>query len=210
VTAPFGGLVRSEDAALGSLVQPGQALGSIVSNSSYEVRVSLTADEAALIPGLLEGASARIPANVTYEYGGKLYVWDGFVDRANAILDAATRNVEVFVRVPAPLSGGRAVDENISGRAPPLLLGAFVNVEITGASLDSYAAVPAIAVRPGNEIWVVRDGKLRVLPVRVIQRTDDLAYIATPSLGEGGRLIVGSVRAPIDGMAVRVAGSAQE
>ncbi len=210
VTAPFGGLVRSEDAALGSLVQPGQALGSIVSTASYEVRLSFTADEAALIPGLLEGARSRIPASVTYEYGGKLYRWDGYVDRANAILDAATRNVEVFVRVPAPISGGRAVDEGDTGNAPPLLLGAFVNAEITGASLDSYAAVPAIAVRPGNEIWVVRDGKLNVLPVRVIQRTDELAYISTPSLAEGGQLIVSALRAPINRMAVRVGAADSE
>ncbi len=210
VTAPFGGLVRSEDAALGSLVQPGQALGSIVSTASYEVRLSFTADEAALIPGLLEGARARIPASVTYEYGGKLYRWDGYVDRASAILDAATRNVEVFVRVPAPISGGRAVDEGDTGNAPPLLLGAFVNAQITGASLDSYAEVPAIAVRPGNEIWVVRDGKLNVLPVRVIQRTDELAYISTPSLAEGGQLIVSALRAPINGMALRVGAADSE
>lgn len=210
VTAPFGGLVRSEDAAVGALVQPGQALGSIVSTSAYEVRVSLTADEAALIPGLLDGSRSRIPASVTYEYGGQLYRWNAFVDRANAILDSATRNVEVFLRVPSPLSGGRPVDEENSGQSPPLLLGAFVNAEITGASRASYAAVPANAVRPGNEIWVVREGKLAVLPVRIIQRSDDVAYIATPTLEEGGQLIVSALTAPIEGMAVRVAGASDE
>lgn len=211
VRAPFRGLVRSEDAAIGSLVQPGQALGSIVSTAAYEVRISLTPDEAALIPGLLDGARGRIPARVFYQYGGKTYRWDAFADRANAILDEATRNIEVFLRVPAPLSAGRLVsDEETAQPAPPLLLGAFVSAEITGASLDSYAAVPALAVRPGNEIWVVRDGKLRILPVRVIQRTDEIAYITTPSLSAGGQLIVSNVRSPIDGMPVRVAGRSSE
>ncbi len=210
VTAPFGGLVRSEDAAVGALVQPGQALGSIVSTSSYEVRISLTADEAALVPGLLDSSRSRIPAIVTYEYGGQRYEWDAFVDRANAILDAATRNIEVFLRVPNPLSGGAPLDEVDRGQAPPLLLGAFVDAQITGASRVSYAAIPADAVRPGNEIWVVRDGKLAVLPVRVIQRSDDVAYIATPSLEEGGQLITSALTAPIEGMAVRVAGLARK
>ncbi len=211
VTAPFRGLVRQEDAAVGSLVQPGQALGSIVATSAYEVRVSLTPDEAALIPGLLNPSNARVPASVLYEYGGLQYRWPAFVDRANAILDSATRNVEVFIRVPSPLTAGKLVGQGEAGnRAPPLLLGAFVNVEITGASLASYAAVPALAVRPGNEIWVVRDGKLRILPVRVIQRSDELAYIATETLDQGGQIITSSLTAPIDGMALRVAGAAAE
>ena len=54
---------------------------------------------------------------------------------------------------------------------------------------------------------IIGNVKLAVLPVRVIQRTDDVAYIATPSLAEGGQVIVSSLTAPIDGMAVRVAGN---
>jgi len=206
VTAPFRGLVRSEDAAIGSLVQPGQALGSIVSTAAYEVRISLTPEEAALIPGLLESNRARIPASVTSQYGGRNYRWPAFVDRASAILDPSTRNIEVFLQVPSPLTSGELVgDSEAEGLAPPLLLGAFVEAQITGASLESYAAIPALAVRPGNEIWVVREGKLHVLPVRVIQRTDDTAYISTGSLSLGGQVIVSSLNAPIDGMPVRMA-----
>ncbi len=112
------------------------------------------------------------------------------------------------MRVPSPLSAGRLVSESEGAtRAPPLLLGAFVNVEITGASLDSYATVPADAVRPGNEIWVVREGKLAILKVRVIQRSDEIAYIATPTLSQGGQLVTSNLNAPIDGMRVRVAGA---
>lgn len=211
VTAPFSGFVRSEDAAVGALVQVGQSLGSLVATDAYEVRIALTAEEAALIPGLLEPSRGRIPARVTYRFGGKLYEWDAYVDRANAILDSATRNIDVFLRVPAPLTGGRLVGEReqseARGSAPPLLLGAFVEAEITGASLDSYAAIPAIAVRPGNEIWVVREGRLAILPVRIIQRTDKTAYIATPSLGDGGGLVVSNLTAPIAGMKVRRAGA---
>jgi len=206
VRAPFASLVRSETAAVGQLIQPGETLGALVATGAYEVRVSLTADEAALIPGLLTPSSGRTAASVTATYGGKTYRWPAFVDRANAILDSATRNIEVYVRVPSPLRGGRPVDEADNSRAPPLLLGAFVNVEMTGASLGSYAVVPSQAVRPGNEIWVVRDGKLTILKVRVIQRSDEVAYIIEPSLGEGGALVTSSLTAPIEGMPVRTSG----
>ncbi|WP_379545629.1 efflux RND transporter periplasmic adaptor subunit [Qipengyuania sp. DSG2-2] len=205
VTAPFTGIVRSETAAVGTLVQPGQVLGTIVSTASYEVRISLTEAEAALIPGVLKPNNARIPARVFSDFGGLRYGWDAYVDRANNILDPQTRTIDVFLRVPNPLRGGRLVDgEEPSGAAPPLLLGSFVSAEITGASLASYAAIPAEHLRTGNRIWVVRGGKLRILPVRVIQRTDDLAYITTPTLAEGGRLVTSSLRAAVDGMDVRV------
>ncbi len=210
VRAPFDGLVRAGDLAAGQVVQPGETLGSLVSTRAYEVRVSLTADEAALIPGLLNPSSGRVAAEVTYTYGGKTYRWPAFVARASAILDQATRNIEVYVRVPSPLGGGRLVEEDGAGDprgpAPPLLLGAFVDVAITGASLDSYAEVPADAVRPGNQIWVVRDGKLAILDVRVIQRSDEIAYIISPDLAEGGGLITSSLTAPIEGLALRIAG----
>ena len=211
VTAPFAGLVRSAEATVGTLVQPGQVLGSIVSNAAYEVRVTLSPEEAALIPGLFDGAAGRIPATVFSDFGGQTYRWPAYVARASALVDANTRNIEVFLRVPSPLTSGRLAGDDEAGQtskqAPPLLVGAFVRAEITGSSLESYAAVPANAVRPGNEIWVVRDGKLAVLKVRVIQRRDDIAYVTTPELGDGGRLIVSNLRTPVEGMALRVRGA---
>ena len=213
VSAPFSGLVREESVSVGTLVQPGQALGSIVSTSAFEVRLSLTPDEAALVPGLLAPGGSGIPASVFYDFGGLTYRWDAVVDRADSSLDEQTRNVEVFLRVPSPLSGGQLVaedDEGSASPAPPLLLGAFVRAEITGASIDNYAAIPAQALRPGNEIWVVRDGKLAILPVRVIQRVDEVAYVTTPSLSQGGYLVTSSLGTPVDGMDVRLArGSAE-
>ncbi|MGB7372533.1 efflux RND transporter periplasmic adaptor subunit [Pontixanthobacter sp.] len=205
VTAPFTGIVRSETAATGTLVQPGQVLGSIVATSSYEVRISLSEAEAALIPGVLEDSSARIPASVYSDFGGLTYRWDAYIDRASNILDPETRTIDVFLRVPNPLRGGAPVDGDITtGRAPPLLLGSFVRADITGASIASYAAIPSEYLKTGNQIWVVRDGKLRILPVRVIQRGDDTAYITTPTLAQGGRLVTSNLRAPVDGMEVRV------
>ena len=213
VTSPFRGLVQDESVSVGTLVQPGQALGTIVATGAFEVRLSLTADEAALVPGLVGGSGSGTAASVYYDYGGLTWRWDAVVDRADASLDAETRNVEVFLRVPNPLSGGQLVsDDGQGGEAspPPLLLGAFVRGEIQGAVLESYAAIPANALRPGNEIWVVRDGRLAIVPVRVIQRRDETAYVSTPELARGGQVVTSSLGTPVDGMQVRVAGRGGE
>ena len=68
-----------------------------------------------------------------------------------------------------------------------------------------FAQIPIEALRPGNLVWVVRDGRLRILPVRVIQRTDEIAYVTTPSLAAGGAIVTSNVRTPTDGMRVRTA-----
>ena len=211
-TAPFRGLVRQENASIGTVVQAGQSLGSIVSTAAFDVRLSLAQDEMALLPALIQSRGANVPASVFYEFGGVTYRWNAVVDRVDAILDPSTRNVEVFLRVAAPLSGGMRADEEDqeqgqdTGPAPPLLLGAFVTAEIGGMSLASYAIVPSAALRPGNEIWIVRDGKLKIVPVRVIQRTDENAYVVTPEIAEGGQLVVSNLTTPVDGLSVRTAG----
>ena len=206
ISAPFGSLVQEESAAVGTLVQPGQVLGTLVATDAFEVRVALTEDEAALIPGLLRSGSGRTPASVTFDFGGITYRWDAFVDRADPILDPQTRTIDVFLQVPSPLQAGRPVSgEGDAPAGPPLLLGSFVEARITGDTSVPFAQIPIEALRPGNLVWVVRDGRLRILPVRVIQRTDEIAYVTTPSLAAGGAIVTSNVRTPTDGMRVRTA-----
>ncbi|MBV1916765.1 MAG: HlyD family efflux transporter periplasmic adaptor subunit [Sphingomonadaceae bacterium] len=204
VRAPFTGLVRSESVAVGKLVQPGQELGSIVSAATYEVRVAFSEREAALIPGLLGARTSRIPASVYLDYGGQTWRWSAHVDRADSILDPRTRTIDVFLRVPNPLRSGVKSAGSGTGAAPPLLLGSFVRAEIRGGSNEPFMQIPVEALRPGNKIWAVRDGRLRILPVRVLQRTDRVANITTATLSKGGHVIVNSLRAPVDGMRVRI------
>ncbi|HSG33597.1 MAG TPA: HlyD family efflux transporter periplasmic adaptor subunit [Sphingomonadaceae bacterium] len=206
VRAPFDGIVRSETTAIGALVQPGQTLGSIVATDAYEVRVSLTEDEAALIPGLFAGSGARIPAAVYTEQSGRRYRWAAYVDRADAILDAETRTIDVFLRVQNPLRSGTPVDTgNGLAQGPvPLLLGSFVQATITGSSSESFARIPINALKTDNQVWVVRDGKLTIVPVEIIRRGDTDAYVRASGLGPSGRVVTSNLRTPVNGMQVRM------
>ena len=185
--------------------------GTLVATDAFEVRVALTEDEAALIPSLLRADAGRIPASVTFVYGGVTYRWDAFVDRADPILDPQTRTIDAFLKVPSPLRSGQPVDGGEDAPpGPPLLLGSFVEARIVGEVPVPFARIPIAALRPGNEIWVVREGRLRILPVRVIQRSDEIAYVTTQSLAAGGRIVTSTLRAPTDGMRVRVAGTEKQ
>ncbi|WP_338243591.1 efflux RND transporter periplasmic adaptor subunit [Aurantiacibacter hainanensis] len=215
VRAPFAGVVRSEDAAVGTLVQPGQSLGSIVASGAYEVRISLTEAEAALVPSLFAAGGTRVPARVMLDYGDTTWAWNAYVDRIDPILDPETRTIDVFLRVPDPMRGGVPVTDGEEGEqadigaSPPLLLGSFVNAAITGGSQQAFARIPLSALRPDDEVWLLRDGKLAIVPVEVLQRTDQYAYVAGEGLGDAGRVVTSPLRTPVNGMPLRMESAGQ-
>jgi RND family efflux transporter MFP subunit len=203
VRSPFNGLVRSESLSVGTLVQPGQSLGSIVASNAFEVRVSLTEDEAGLVPTLFAAGGAATPASVEMEFTGARWRWDSVVDRADAILDPETRTIDVFLRVANPMQSGVMVGDGEGRQVPPLLLGSFVNATITGVAGEPFAAVPLDALREGDTVWLLAQGKLRIVPVHVIQRTDRMAYVSGEGLGQGGHVITSGLRTPVEGMELR-------
>ena len=204
VTAPFDGVVHDESVDVGQLVTPGQSVGRLFSSDAVEVVVSLSDADAALIPRLWQpqGEEPRV-AVVFAEYGEVVHAWRGYVDRADASLDADTRTIDVIVHVPDPFEPGTAEASAASPDAPPLLVGKFVEVAIEGVVPAGYFKVRRAALQPGNEIWTVReDGTVRVVGVRVLQRIDDDVYV-TGELEDGQPAITGGIRFATDGMAVR-------
>lgn len=192
VRAPFDGYVRDESVDLGQVVTAGQAVGRIFSADAVEVVVPLSDLYAALIPGLWELRAGddeqRVRARVVARYGDGNYVWEGYVDRAEMSLDEQTRTIDIIVRVPNPFSQDNTFADE-AGSAPPLLVGKFVEIEIEGLAPGQYFRVPRAALQPGNEVWAIEEGGVvRVVPVRVLQRVNDEAYVTGPL--ENGQLVI--------------------
>jgi multidrug efflux pump subunit AcrA (membrane-fusion protein) len=121
---------------------------------------------------LRAGASdRRLAARVTTSLGARRYTWEGYVDRAEAALDEQTRTIDVVVRVPAPFTPGRSLGREEDASGPPLLVGQFVDVEMAGRTGD-FLRVPRTALRVDNEVWVVEEGRVRIVPVEVVQRVE--------------------------------------
>ncbi len=212
VKAPFSGVVRTESIDVGQFVAAGQGVGRLYASDAVEVVVPLSDTGAALLPGLWDlragDSSRRIAARVTAEYGDSTYSWDGYVDRAEASLDEQTRTIDVIVRVPRPFAAGapaEAGDEDLdadAGGGPPLLVGKFVEVELQGVAPDSYFKVRRPALRPGNEVWAVRADTVTIIPIRVLQRSDDNVFVIG-GLQAGEAVVVGGIQVATEGMAVR-------
>ena len=208
IFAPFTGVVLDESLDVGQFVAAGQGVGRLYAADAVEVVAPLADAGAALIPGLweLEAGSddRRVAVRVTADYGDKHYTWDGYVDRAEAALDEMTRTIHVIVCVPDPFAGGSPESADADGdpSGPPLLVGKFVEVEIGGLAPDEYFRVRRAALRPGNEVWAVRAGTVHIVPVDVLQRSDDEVFL-TGALELGEAVIVGGIQVATEGMPVR-------
>ena len=206
--APFAGRVRSENVDAGSLAAPGQSLARIYASDMVEVVVSLSAGDAAVIPGLwgLRAGSpgGRVPATVIADYGGRRYGWEGYVDRTPAALDERSRTIDVVVGVEDPFQPGTPLGTGEPGEdPPPLLVGQFVEVHIQGRSGD-FHILPRRALQPGNEVWMVADSTVRRVQVDVLQQAGDSVF-ATGDFRPGERVIVAGISLATDGMRVRPA-----
>ena len=215
VRAPFRGVVQAESIDIGQFVVAGQSVGRLYATDAVEVVVPLSDANAVLIPDLWEleagDGDRRIVARVIAEYGDESYAWEGYVDRAEASLDEQTRTINVIVRVSriplraAPGSESDS-DEANADPGPPLLVGKFVEVRIEGIIPDQYFILRRSALRPGNEIWAVRDDSLlTIVPVRVLQRSDDKVFV-TGTLKAGQAVVIGGIQVATEGMVVRIGG----
>ena len=208
VRAPFNGYVRHESLDVGQFVTAGQPVGRLFASDAVEVVAPLSDSNAGLIPGLWKlragDARRRVAARAIARYGDKSYAWKGYVDRAEVSVDRQTRTIDTILRVPNPFTGGAPVDgTDESGSTPPLLVGKFVEVEIQGLAPESHFRVPRPALHPGNEVWTVsEDKRVSVIPVRVLQRVNDEAFV-TGALEDGQLVITGGIQHVSEGMIVQ-------
>ena len=161
-----------------------------------------------------------LPVTVQYELMGNTYAWDGVLSRVEgAGLDERTRTVPCRVEVPNPRqvslrntdgAGNAATAAAVPVAAPrSLVRGMYVTVLLHTDPADPLLEVPEAAVRPGNVVWVVRDGKLETVTVPVAAIENGVALVPPEAgvLKPGDRLVTTPLPAAVPGMTVRVAGA---
>lgn len=103
-------------------------------------------------------------------------------------------------------SRSRAFSASTPGVVPPALFtGMYVSIRVPVRSPLPLTRIPLAGLRPGNKVWVYRDGKLEIKPVRVARttKTTALLYPASDSVAPGDRVIVSPLASVTTGMAVR-------
>lgn len=202
ISLPFDSLITSERVDLGQYVVAGQSLGTAFGTEAVEIEVPLEDEELAWFDVFAQSIFSNghpnpktyTPVEVRADFAGALHTWEGRVVRTTGQVDKMSRMVVVVVEVEKPFE--------ISGDRPPLLPGVFAEVLIQGKTLSNAVAVPRDAVREGNQVWLVNDGRLHIQPLDVVRADKDFAYVVS-DIPDGAEVVVSSLDAVVSGMAVR-------
>jgi len=162
--APFDGAFQRVNKQVGAIASPGAALATIVRTDKLEVIVPVPPEDARWIS----------PGDKVKLTGNKGIARNGNVTRVADFLDPSTQSVNIYVEyIP---SGPRSFK-----------VGEFVKANFKISRTVSGFMIPREAVMDNEEVYTVKDNRLRKRSVKVIRKLQDNAVISGL---ENGTLIV--------------------
>ena len=229
VESPIDGIVVTDSVETDAYINRGAAMVTLEDTAKVEVRCNLRMDDLFWIlsqkPGGTTGDGGKLeigdsgsyqlprtPVTVQYTVAGRTYAWEGVLERYEGIgLDQDTRTVPCTVVVNDPrkfcqIVDGKRVDCQSSRGPSALVRGMFVKLLIHTRPQTPLLNVPELAMRPGNRVWRVRDGKLSVVPIQVISSMKDWAVIQPKIEGQlttADKVVVSPLAMVEEGMAIR-------
>jgi RND family efflux transporter MFP subunit len=201
IKAPFNGTILEEFVDKGQVLAPGARIATLVDSDTYWVRVSVPVDRLPWIkiPGI-NGAKEGSPASVIHKVAqGRTVVREGRVKRLLGDLDMKGKMARLLVELIDPM----ATNPDSTDFDLPLLIGAYVNVEIEGPMLTDVILVSRLSMRDKDKVWINRDGKLEIAQVEVAWVAGEKVYIRD-GLEAGDQVVTSHIAAPVDGMKIKL------
>src|SRR5690606_8221541 len=133
-------------------------------------------------------------------------IWEGTLARYEGTgIDRETRMFPCRVIVDEPEKPTVNFRGRTSAVTPPTLLsGMYVTVRVPISSPGPLFQVPSESLRPGEQLWIVQDQKLRVVPISLVKVEGDSALVRAEraSLREGDQVVISPLATVSDGMPV--------
>lgn len=101
-----------------------------------------------------------LEAMVVLKAGEKKIVWDAKVNRSGGKIDAQTQSQSIVVRIEDPYKKAEP------GKKPPLIRDTFVKVKLKAPVLKKKILLPVASIH-NNKVYIIKDGKLEIRPVKV-------------------------------------------
>ena len=143
ITAPFSGIVTEALVTEGSLIRSGQKLGTFIDPAVYEMEVALTKSYANLL---------KVGEDVTLNNLEKTETYKGIVTRVNGSINPTTQTITAFIEVK---------DDNLKE-------GMYLEAQLDAKQEENAIEINRNLLLESNEIFVVRDSILDVLPVNPV------------------------------------------
>ncbi|MDE2826079.1 MAG: efflux RND transporter periplasmic adaptor subunit [Bacteroidota bacterium] len=194
ITAPFNGRLWNKGAELGQFVGAGHVIASFYGTDIVEISVPIAGRDITLLGDLLASGTGTTHARLVARNADGAHEWFGSVHRTEGILDELTRTLSVIVRVQKPYES--------SDVRPPLLIGTFVTAYLEGRHFDQYYTLPRETLREGDVVWIVREDRLHLRSVEIIQEVEDTLYVLD-GITDEDQVVTNMLNAVTDGMRVR-------
>ena len=199
VLAPFDAHVLERTADLGSHVRPGDTLARLVGVDAYWVVAAVPVPKLDWLRFPEDGeagARVRVRNRTAWPEGA---FREGRLHRLIGSLEGRTRLARVLVTVDDPL-----VREDGDPGRRPLILGSFVEARIEGRPVEGAVRLPREYLRADDTVWVMRDGALDVLDVRIEVRDEQYVYVSE-GLDDGDRVVTTNLTTVVEGAPLRTA-----
>jgi multidrug efflux pump subunit AcrA (membrane-fusion protein) len=199
VKSPYTGRVLKKNVDFGQYVSVGTVLGEIYATDYVNVELPLSLNQYELL-GMPEAfRNKKIKHNefpeVTLTNPNSLREdsWKGRVVRSSAALDEDSRQINVIVRVDNPYDAREGI-------STPIRIGQFLRANIKGKTFKNVFVLPPVAVLFNREIRVLKDGKINIIPIKVLWNSATETVVeANPEI-IGEKLVTTNLNQAIDGM----------
>ncbi len=199
--SPFNALVTEEFVDIGQTVGPSSRVATLVDADTFWVRLSVPMDRLQWIsiPGVSEGEGSKV--KVIQNVGAnKKVIREGYVIKLLGDLDPRGKMARLLVEIKDPLGSNGEL---------PLLLGAYVSVEIQGPQIEQVIKLPRLAVRDNDTVWVKDGSVLRFVNVEIIWSMGDHAFVKG-AISDKAEIVINRISAPVEGMSIKLEGETIE
>ncbi|WP_233200161.1 efflux RND transporter periplasmic adaptor subunit [Blastopirellula marina] len=173
VIAPFDGRVKSNMIGIGQLAGSNSPLGEIFAVDYVEVRLPISGEQREFLNLPEFSDDPPIDVELRDSISQSDVVWRGKIVRTEGVLDEDSRDLFAIARVDDPF--GR------KSSGPPLRISQPVIASIEGTVLRDVIALPRPAVRQLNNIVLVDQSELTLLPMKIEALWSDAEKVVVPA-----------------------------
>ena len=200
IRAPFNGIIQKEQVDIGQVVGGASQLLTIIGTDEYWVRVAVPTSQLAQIhiPDVsdTESSKALVRSNITTDSG--VQEREGTVLRLEAQLDPQSRTAHLLLGIRNPLEGF------------PIMLGSYVDVQITGKTVSEAVRIPASALVDGSAVYLADEENRLARKDVTLGWMEGAEAIVVDGLSNGDRVIVTSLSLPIYGAPLNILESKEQ
>ncbi len=165
--APYNGSITAVNIEIGSVVNPGNNIASIIRTNQLELKVPCKIEDISFVQ---EGSKVKVISE-----SDESISWEGIVVRKGDYVDQTNQSINVFIKID-------------NGLVNDIYDGLFLKAIIPGRAIPNAMTIPRNILRNKNEVFIEHDGLLKSKKVDIHKINKDSAVVS--GLTEGESLVV--------------------